>query len=140
MKATKDTTHFQITGEEGRRLIVLFSDGDEGVSARIVFADEWSKGREVALDRDELELLQTVLSVDAEQMRKAGASLKLSDGDLHFSVRSTNRGEPYRDGFDFNLEQDWEGYPIFIEIDDCRDFARVIGKTITAVGTPSIRT
>lgn len=139
MKATREITHFELRGEEGRRLFVLFSHTDSELSARIVFADEWNKGREVELDQNELELLQAVLSVDAAQMRKDGAYLKISEGDLNFTVRDTNRGEPYRTGFDFNLEHEWEGYPIFIEIDECRDLAKMIGKEIDARATPSLR-
>lgn len=137
MKASTNITHFHLTGEEGRRIIVLFSDND--VSARMLFADEWNKGREVELNRDELELLRAVLSTDSAEMRKDGAYLKLSDGDFNFTVRDTNRGEPYRQGFDFNVEQDWDGYPIFIELDECRDFARIIGKALGSALSPAPR-
>ena len=139
MKASTNLTHFQLTGEEGRRIIVLFSGSDGDLSARLLFVDEWRKGREVELDCDELELLRTVLSTDAAAMRKSGAYLKLSDGDLNFTVRGTNRGEPYRDGFDFNVEQDWDGYPIFAELDECRDLAKIIGEALGSAPSPAPR-
>jgi hypothetical protein len=126
MKANKDITHFQIVGEEGRRLVFTFSNSERNPSARILFVDEWSKGREVELDAEELMQLRAVLLTDSVVLRKQGARLELEDGGLCFSVHDTNRGEPYREGFDFNLEKDYDGYPIFAEISDCRDLARVI--------------
>lgn len=130
MKASTDITLLQLSGEESRRLVVTFADTDGDASARILFVDEWSKGREVMLDLSELERLREVLSTDAQTMRRDGAYLKLESDDLIFTVRDTNRGEPYRDGFDFNLERDWDGYPIFIETDECRAFAKEIGKIL----------
>jgi hypothetical protein len=130
MKASTDITLFQLSGEESRRLVVTFAGTDAEASARILFVDEWSKGREVELDSGELEQLREVLSTDVTTMRKHGALLNLGSDDLSFVVRATNRGEPYRDGFDFNIEREWDGYPIFIETDDCREFANVIGKVL----------
>ncbi|NTF16832.1 hypothetical protein G6L37_00135 [Agrobacterium rubi] len=139
MKAFNEVTYIQLRGEEGRRIVVVFSNTDGDVSARLLFTDEWGMGREVQLDQGELDHLRGVLLTDAAEMRKNGAYLKLSDGDLNFTVRDTNRGEPYRDGFDFNLEQDWEGYPVFVEMDECREFAALIGKTLGYTPSPSRR-
>ncbi len=130
MKASTDMTILQLSGEEGGRLVVTFTVAQDDAAARILFVDEWRKGREVTLDLNELERLREVLSTDAQTMRKDGAYLKLESDDLVFTVRDTNRGEPYRDGFDFNLERDWDGYPIFIETDECRAFAKEIGKIL----------
>ncbi len=128
MKASTDIPHIHIPGEGRGRLAVTFHVSDGDTTARILFVDEWKMAREVELDSSELELVREVLSTDAETMRKKGASLKLGSDDLAFVVSATNRGEPYRDGFDFNVEREWEGYPIFVEIDECRAFARAIGK------------
>jgi hypothetical protein len=130
MKASTDITLLQLSGEESRRLVVTFADTDGDTSARILFVDEWSKGREVELDSSELDQLREVLSTDAATMRKHGAHLTIGSDDLTFAVRATNRGEPYRDGFDFNIERDWDGYPIFIETDECREFAKAIAKVL----------
>jgi hypothetical protein len=130
MKANFETSLFQLNGEEGRRLVVVFYETDGDVSARILFNDGYDNGREVELDSDELARLQGVLATDADTIRKQGASLSLEEGELVFTVHSSNRGEPYRDGFDFNLERGWDGYPFFIETNECRDFARVIGRAL----------
>jgi hypothetical protein len=137
MKASTEMTILQLSGEEGGRLVVTFTVEQEDAAARILFVDEWRKGREVTLDLGELERLREVLSTDAQTMRKHGASLKLESDGLVFTVRDTNRGEPYRDGFDFNIEREWEGYPIFVELDECRTFARAIGKILKDGPTPS---
>jgi hypothetical protein len=130
MKATTDIGYIQLNGEDGTGLTVLFSDVESGISARIIFADGSGKGREVELDQPEIEALRDVLATDIRTTRKDGAFLKLESDDLTFTVRDTNRGEPYRDGFDFNLEREWEGYPIFIELEDCRDLVRAVDSAL----------
>lgn len=137
MKASIGTTQITLMGEEGNSIVVVFSGSGDDLSAHLVFCDEWKEGRAVELDKDELQSLQDVLSVPSDQFLKKGAFLKLSDGNLDFTVRSTNRGEPYRDGFQFNLEKNWEGFPIFVELDDCRDFARLLAKTLSSDRRPS---
>jgi hypothetical protein len=137
MKASIDIPHIQIPGEGSGRLSVTFHVSDGDTTARILFVDEWKMAREIELDSGELELVRDVLSTDAETMRKKGASLKLESDDLTFIISATNRGEPYRDGFDFNVEREWEGYPIFVEIDECRTFARAIGKMLKDAPSPA---
>lgn len=130
MKALIDIPHIHIPGEGSGRLSVTFHVSEGDTIARILFVDEWKMAREVELDSSELELVREVLSTDAETIREKGAFLRLGSDDIAFVVQATNRGEPYRDGFDFNVEREWEGYPIFVEINECRAFARAIGKML----------
>jgi hypothetical protein len=125
-----EVLHFECTGENGGKLAVTFSEAGHRAHARIVIANDWKSARIVELDRAELSLLRDVLFTDKAVARKSGAYLKIEEGDLAFTARFTNRGEPYRDGFDFNLEKDWEGYPVFVESGEVREFAKTIDQIL----------
>lgn len=128
MKASMNIQHFDRNGEDGGKLAVTFPEVGKNARATMVLTN-WKGARIVELDGGELTLLHAVLSADRTDARKHGAHLKMAADDITFSVTFTNRGEPYRDGYDINLDTgDWEGFPIFLESGDARDLATMIDK------------